>query len=493
MSIALAVLALLTILRVGGTVDSDVAWQLWIAQRMHRGADLYRDIIETNPPLWFWMALPVERLSTFLNVRIESALIVTVAVLVALSLAGTNKLLSHMGEKRRALLLPYAALTLFAMPWMHVGQREQIALIVTLPYAALIASRREAQPVSMLLAAGIGAAAGMGFALKHYFLLVPLFLELWLISVQRRNWRPLRAETVAMAIVGAGYAAAILAEGDYVTSIVPLLTQAYGSYAAPGFGSLLSPLAVTAMAAMCTLLINFRRLARREASVAAALTIAALGFAASYFIQCKGWPYHAIPMVGCGSLALATMLTGKPALPRALGLIGPALLCLPLSIAGGEALHEQRLDPDLQQAVAGLPPKAPVGFIAENTALAWSVVLQRQFSYPQRYNGYWMLGAFVRSEQEGKHDPVLQAAWGKAVADTVRDFRCLPPRRIIIARPQAGNWNANIVDPLPYFMRSPQFAELLRHYRVRSRTTLEVYEQITPVPRLAATGCVRGR
>ena len=41
---------------------SDVAWQLWIARRMHAGANLYRDIIETNPPLWFWMALPVDRL-----------------------------------------------------------------------------------------------------------------------------------------------------------------------------------------------------------------------------------------------------------------------------------------------------------------------------------------------------------------------------------------------------------------------------------------------
>ncbi len=493
LSIALALLALLAIVRVGGTVDSDVAWQLWIAQRMQAGADLYRDIIETNPPLWFWMARPVERLSGLLHFRIESTLVVAVAASVALSLAATNKLLGHLGKRQRALLLCYAALTLFAMPWMHVGQREQIVLIVTLPYAALIASRREGRPVPMLLAAGIGAAAAMGFALKHYFLLVPLFLDLWLISVRRKDWRPLRAETVAMGLAGAGYAAAILFEHDYVTSIVPLLTQAYGSYAAPSFRNLFGPLAATAMAVICALLLNFRLLARREASMAAALTIAGLGFAVSYFIQFKGWPYHAIPMVGCASLALATMLIGSPSLPRALGLIGPALLCLPLSIAGGEALHEQGPDRDLQQAIAGLPPKAPVGFIAENTALAWSVVLQRQFSYPQRYNGYWMLGALVRSEQEGKHDPDLQVAWRNVVADTVADFRCVPPRRIIIARPRAGNWNANIVDPLPYFLRDPDFAQLLSHYRARSRTTLEVYERVTPVPRLATATCIRGR
>src|SRR4051812_13305050 len=71
----LAITALITGLRLTGTVDSDVAWQLWIAGRIHAGANLYRDIIETNPPLWFWMALPVDRLATLLHLRIEAVLI----------------------------------------------------------------------------------------------------------------------------------------------------------------------------------------------------------------------------------------------------------------------------------------------------------------------------------------------------------------------------------------------------------------------------------
>ena len=58
--LALAVTALVTVCRMAGTVDSDVAWQLWIAGRIHAGAHLYTDIVEVNPPLWFWMALPVD-------------------------------------------------------------------------------------------------------------------------------------------------------------------------------------------------------------------------------------------------------------------------------------------------------------------------------------------------------------------------------------------------------------------------------------------------
>ncbi len=60
LAVALAITALITVLRLSGTVDSDVAWQLWIAGRIHAGANLYTDIVETNPPLWFWMAVPVD-------------------------------------------------------------------------------------------------------------------------------------------------------------------------------------------------------------------------------------------------------------------------------------------------------------------------------------------------------------------------------------------------------------------------------------------------
>src|SRR6476646_4925017 len=127
--IALGILALVTLARLTGTVDSDVAWQLWIAQRMQAGANLYRDIIETNPPLWFWIAAPVERVSGLLNVRPEPVLAVFIGALVGLSLAATDRLIRHIGRNRRSLFLGYAALVLAAVPWMHLGQREQIVLI----------------------------------------------------------------------------------------------------------------------------------------------------------------------------------------------------------------------------------------------------------------------------------------------------------------------------------------------------------------------------
>src|SRR5437868_11192851 len=115
LAVALVVVALVTALRLTGSVDTDVSWQLWIAGRMHAGARLYRDIIEVNPPLWFWMALPVDRVATALHVAVDKVLIVGIGLLAALSLAATSKL-SDFGLPRHALLLSYDHFILTVMP-----------------------------------------------------------------------------------------------------------------------------------------------------------------------------------------------------------------------------------------------------------------------------------------------------------------------------------------------------------------------------------------
>ncbi|HEX8839647.1 MAG TPA: GtrA family protein, partial [Sphingomicrobium sp.] len=217
---ALALTLLLTLARLGGTVDSDVAWQLWIGGRIHAGANLYTDIIETNPPLWFWVAVPVDRLADLLHIRVEAALVGVLGVVVALALVATNRLTGYIAARQRGLLLCYAGLALLGAPWMHAGQREQLVLIATLPYAALIAARRRGHRVSVWLAAFIGIGAALGFALKHYFLLVPLALELWLFATAAQR-RLLRPETLALAAMAIAYAGALITfDPDFVTRIV---------------------------------------------------------------------------------------------------------------------------------------------------------------------------------------------------------------------------------------------------------------------------------
>src|SRR5947209_7699156 len=112
LALALLLCALIAVLRLGSNVDSDVAWQLWIARRIHAGSDLYTDVIEVNPPLWFWIAVPIDRFAALVGVTSPTVLIPAVSALVALSLAATNQLIGHVAGFRRSLLLGYGALAL---------------------------------------------------------------------------------------------------------------------------------------------------------------------------------------------------------------------------------------------------------------------------------------------------------------------------------------------------------------------------------------------
>lgn len=475
---AFALLALVTALRAFGTVDSDVAWQLWIAGRIHAGANLYRDIIETNPPLWFWMALPVERIASVLHLRVEAVLAVAISGVTALSLAATNRLISELPPARRQLLLAYAALVLAAMPWAHTGQREQIVLIATLPYAALVAARRQGKSVTPVIAALIGVGAALGFALKHYFLIVPALIELWLLFGLTKAWRPLRPETIAIVVVGCAYAAAIaLIEPDFLSNIVPLLRLAYDVFGAPSVRYLFGPLALAGMVALALIAAHTRVLSRSP--LAAALSVTCLGFAAVYFIQGKGWTYHAIPFVGFGSLALGALLA-ECALPvRWLRLLAPGVMVLPFYVSAQEVMHPELPAPDVLNAVSGLRPGDPVAFVTTESAIPWSVTLQGGYRYASRYNGFWMMRAILRDERLGTGNSRLTALGARIRTETVTDFTCIPPRRIIVWRPPHGQ---DGLDILPYFLRDPAFAALLSHYRLRSRTSLETYELASPLP-----------
>jgi hypothetical protein len=469
-----------TALRLHDTVDSDVAWQLWIAHHIHAGANLYTDIVEVNPPLWFWMALPIDRVATLLHLRAESVLIVSLGAVTALAATATNLLTGHIPAQRRTLFLAYAALTLMAMPWMHVGQREQIILIGTLPYAALLAARRKATAVQPSLASAIGVGFALGVGLKHYFIVVPALLELWLISGTRRGWRPVRPETAAIVGVGLAYAAAVLLlEPDFIRKTIPMVQLAYGVTGALGVRFLLGPYAITALFTAGVALAHGRLLSKGAAPLSSVLLAGAFAFTIVYFIQSKGWLYQAIPMLGFGSLALVALLAEIAAAPVVLRVVSPALLAFPFLLAAEDRAYSALPNPDLIRAVDQVRPGETIGFLAVEPAIPWSITLQRSFRYPSRYMGYWMMRAIVGNELRGGTDPRLTALGKQVVSETVSDFLCTPPQRIIVA---GKRWQPQNFDILAFFKRDPKFAELFSHYRLRSSTSLDMYELASRLP-----------
>jgi len=57
------------------------------------------------------------------------------------------------------------------------GQREHLAVLMSLPYLAVAALRLQPAPVSRSWRSGVALVAAIGFAIKPHFLLVPALVE----------------------------------------------------------------------------------------------------------------------------------------------------------------------------------------------------------------------------------------------------------------------------------------------------------------------------
>jgi hypothetical protein len=462
------------------SVDTDVSWQLWVGHQLNLGARLYRDIIEVNPPLWFWLALPVDRIADLLQLRSDAVLLVAVNLAVALSLVACAPLLAWTDPPRRTLILGYFAFLLEIVPWWQTGQREHLVLVGALPYALLIAARRDGGSISPVLAAAVGASAAIGFALKPYFLLVPAVLEIALIARQGRHWRPLRSETVGMATIGGAYAISlILFAPDYLNSTLPMVLLGYGATGAPSFADLIRPEVVVGVTAVALAFLARGRAPRAD-SVTLFLALAALAFAASYFIQAKGWSYHTLPVLGCGCavLAVARVTSVKPS--RLMLLVSPALLACPLVIAVQTGIFSRGPSEDFQASVAGLPSGTSIGVLATESALAWPLAYQRRLNPASRYMHFWMMRAVIQNELRGSPNGRLTNFGQRVATETVDDLVCAQPTRIIAARPQPGEDGFDIYR---FFLRDPGFLALLRHYREVSRTSVDTFQLRVPLSR----------
>jgi hypothetical protein len=289
----------------------DVAFLLYAADRVLHGARLYRDVVEINPPLIVGLNLPPVLLAHLLHLQPALPYRIGVVLLAGASLWATNRLLVTLipgaTAVRRGLVL-CSTLVLLPMAAVDFGEREHLALALLLPYAWLIASRACRVAVPSALSALLGVLAGLGLALKPYFLLVWVGLELYRRLRAGRVLGSATPESIAVLAVLLGYSVVVLLFTPEYLELAAVLGPAYSHFlykpasellvAAPG-----APLVYLAVFTYAAL-----RRSARYPEIWDALLIAGLGFFLAGVLQQKGLRYHFYPAFG-----LATLLLGVAA------------------------------------------------------------------------------------------------------------------------------------------------------------------------------------
>lgn len=293
-------------LQFGVHLNHDVAWVLHSAGWLIEGKTFGEDIVVANPPLIWYLSVPPAFASRWLNGREVATFRVYVylvsALLLWLSWASLRPLRAQgQGTTAAAVLITIAYCALIRVG-RDFGQREPLAMIMVLPYLFVVAGRLFRQTPPTWLAVTSGILAGLGFALKPYFLLSPLVVEAVFASRGHSFRHLFRLESLSLGAAVAIYGASIfVATPEYAFTVVPLVRSVFWAFeadkSAVAFGLL--PYAGMFLLALALLPLSPRTI--RPYFIF--LTAGGSGFIAGYLIQSKGYSYHLFPV-----LLLATML-----------------------------------------------------------------------------------------------------------------------------------------------------------------------------------------
>ena len=472
------------------SLNHDVAWYLYMADAMRGGAELYRDIADTNPPLIVFLSVPPIWLATLFHLSQKVAFNAYVFMAAGACLVVCSRLIPKAwpdaSTETRGLLIVTTAFGLLPFVRLDFGQREHLAVILLLPYVWLAATpgARAAGPVASVL---IGAAAGLGFAVKPHFMLPWALLEILVLVRERFAARAaLRPAFVAAMVTVAAYVGFVLVFVPQYVEVFNDVRQFYGGLDSP-LSTLVGLPDIAAWIAAVVLLAAFKLSVDTERPVLVLFT-AATGFIAAGLLQFKGWSYHMYPgraflVIYFIAFALA-LLQSAPALSAILR-GGVRSICLVIVIGlvatSGRYLAESRNRPPGLDIVAPLveiinkqQPHGPIaqismrtqmypGFPAANEAgVKWSLRFPTLFYLPGLYENELSLPDSELSFRE----PGAMSAMERRYFTEVVDNLCAAPPSVLIIEPPIARAPAGrrSLDLVAYYGQDPRFKRLFAGY-----------------------------
>jgi len=476
-----AIFTIAILLRQYMALNTDVSWLLVAGERVLDGQQLYRDIVEINPPMAVLAYLPGIALARAVGVDPHSVIDAAILLLAALSLFLTSRILrrSSFANDFGLPLLIWSAAVMTIMPLQVFGQREHIATLTLLPSLALWALRwdRQAPRAWAILVAGIG--AGITLAFKPFFA-VPVALCVIAAAVATRRWRVLLApENVIAGALVAGFSVwTYLAYPDYFSLTYPIVRDSYLSWSMPLSVIFVNPATMIGLFAAISVCLT-----RQQGPLNPAIWItlvASAGFAVSFYLQRRGWSYHSFPMVSLALLAMGQALT----LPR-MHLARPGVIAVFVVLAmtflvGCQWFYANVDVGPVEAAITGLKRNPKILVLSGEAAIGHPLVRNVHGTWVSRQENLWVR-EFVRLTREDHAvDPTTDARLKDYLALErrwlIEDFRNTPPDIVLVdnLRDHWGDWAR----------ADGEITELLKPYRlVTTVRGIDVLSRVESAPR----------
>ena len=287
-------------------LNHDVSWLMSASKRMVEGGSYTNDFFELNPPMILYVYIPAIYLVKTLSISTMLALRIWI-----FSLATCSLILCYFFLRTNPWLLICMAATFLILPIYEFGQRESILLMLMMPYLLLVSCRLEGARISSFYAFGIGIFSGFGFALKPYFLLTPILIELYFYIKKPKSYSFMRLEIIALLTVLLMYMLSIIVfHKDYLTLVVPLVSKFY--YAGLHFSWLhiigYFPVIYTGLVTLCYFMEHQNDLGKSLNQQKAVFFLAMISLLVVYLIGRTPWYYHALPMYSLSIILMVLLI-----------------------------------------------------------------------------------------------------------------------------------------------------------------------------------------
>jgi len=280
----------------------DICWLMQCADRLWHGGDYAQQFLEINPPMIMFIYLIPFAITKIFSISAVLAFRLFMYVIALASVYVCSQL-----YRSTAFLLTLLFVFLI-FPTTEFGQRENIMMILTMPYFLLMTKRcNNTLSWSFWKVAAVGVIAGIGFAIKPYFLAAFVLAEMYL-AIKKRKWLAcIHVDSVSVLLVCLLYLAAIaIVTPDYYTQVLPMINELYLSMPMYRWPELLVNVMTFVPMATVILYFLFRKAVPRY-HMLNIFILAMLGYVIAFLLQEKAWFYHAIPMVGMALIAVSVM------------------------------------------------------------------------------------------------------------------------------------------------------------------------------------------
>ena len=467
----------------------DAAWYLEMASQFLEGRRLYVDLVDVNPPLITWISAVPLGLASATGLAEPTAFLVFVLALFGLSFWLSIQVLAvgwpEQTDVRRYLwvLLPAVLLLL---PTINFGEREHLLMVLAMPWLLLAAARgrpdadspRVASPRRLggPRAVAVGILAGLGVALKPHFLLLPLFVEGWLLSrMGARGWIA-RSELAAGVSIIAVYAALVLTVTPEYVDVARLALDGYGALDTSVGKLLLRGEVYLACGAGLAAWSLWSRPPLR--GLGTVLALSSIVLVAVAVVQRKGWSYHYYPALCASTLlvGLAVLELLRRTLEGGRRLVAYALLGVMLVGSVAALLLPRALDRDEQPVrrmatvVAREAAGGSVMIFSTQIGAAFPLVNYADVAWVSRHPSLWFLPTFYppRPPAGGYayRAPAEQSETERRLFDqVVEDFIAREPELVLVVSGVAEpGFPGGDFDYLEYYAQDRRFESAFEGY-----------------------------